>query len=760
MGFIRKNIAFVAVTYVQPFVLPSLLTLLVALFVLINPVIGQTQIDSLNRLIKNEKSDTGRINLLNKKVSSFIEINLDSAAKLGSTIIIQAQKLKYLKGEAEARENISTVFSFQGDYVAAERNLEQAKRIYVKLNDRLGMAKVFSGYGLLYGMQAKYDSSVIAYKKAIAFSIRAHSDQMLYRAYQNMATSYQMLSNFSQALFYFQKALVFSERINDYNSQSYIWLNMGLTYNLMDDIPRGEQALNKAVALAKKEKIRNVEMYAYSNLAVTYSKKNQNERAYEYAMKAVAIGRETGDLGITAASLSKAVNALANLGKLKEAYQLGIEALAVADSSKQPYNIFQVYATMGNVLKRQGRYKQAIPYLEKGFAAMKGTDIVDESNVNAYADLSACYEQTGDYKKALEAYKQSTNITDSIRSVQNVRKATELNMNYEFAKKQQLQRAEKARQDASNKVKQVILFAGLILFILLFVVSVIAYGIKQKANHLLKTQKGELESTLLKLKSTQKQLVQSEKMASLGELTAGIAHEIQNPLNFVNNFSEVSMELVDEISSQAAVVGNADALSLVGDIKLNLGRILYHGQRADSIVKGMLLHSNAKTGERQPIDLNALAEEYLRLSYHGLRAKDKSFNSGFSTDFSPVLPKMNMSPQEIGRVLLNIYNNAFYAVKQKQKTADDTYKPFLKVSTRLMENTVEIRIKDNGTGIPDSVKEKIFQPFFTTKPTGEGSGLGLSLSYDIINKGYGGTISLNSQEGEFTEFIITLPTNG
>jgi two-component system NtrC family sensor kinase len=757
MGSIRKNIAFDPFPYVQSFFLPLILLLIIAVVFAEVPAKGQSNLDSLSKLIKKERSDTARINLLNKKVDSFIESNLDSAAKLGSSTIILAQKIKYLKGEAQARENMATIYSFQGNFTVAEQNLQAAKRIYIKLHDQLGMARLYSGYGLLYGMRAKYDSSVIAYKKSIAFAIRIKNDKLLNRAYQNIAISYQMLSNYSQALSYFQKALMFSERQHDYNSQSYIWLNMGLTYNLMDDLSRGRQALNKAIFLAKKEKIRNVELYAYSNLAVIYSKERKHQLAYEYALKAIVIGRETGDLGITAASMSKAVNALADMGKLKQAYQLGLKALVVADSSKQPYNIFQVYAAIGNVLKREGLYKQAIPYLEKGFAAMKGSDIVDESNGNAYADLSACYEQTGDYRKSLQAYKRASEITDSIRSVQNVRKATELNMNYEFDKKQQLQHAEKEKQDAANKVKQVILFAGLMLFVLLFIVSVIAYGMKQRANRLLKSQKEELESTLLKLKNAQKQLVQSEKMASLGELTAGIAHEIQNPLNFVNNFSEVSMELTDEISSQPSVKSNAEAISLASDIKLNLGRILYHGRRADSIVKGMLLHSNSNSGERQQVDLNALAEEYLRLSYHGLRAKDKTFNAGFSTDFKADLPKVSISPQEIGRVLLNIYNNAFYAVKQKQKNAEDTYKPFVEVSTRLTTNAIEIRIKDNGTGIPETVKDKIFQPFFTTKPTGEGSGLGLSISYDIINKGYGGTIGINSQEGEFTEFIIMLP---
>ena len=718
---------------------------------------GQTPIDSITNLIRQAKTDTARINLLNKKVAVFLEVNLDSAAALGQRTIQDAQKLRYLKGEADARRNLSVAFCFQGDYVGAEQQLRNALSIYTRLKDLGGITKAHSGYGLLYGMQAKYDSSITAYKKAIAYAQKGKHEGDLNLAYQNIAISYQMVSNYPQALSYFQKALAYTERKGDIKSQSYIWLNMGLTYMVIEDIARSEKALTRALVLARQQKIRNVEMYAYSNLAGANSKKGNFQASYDYAMKAVRLGRETGDLGITAASLSKAVHALADMGRLKDAYQLGLQSLAAADSSRQPYNIFQVNAALGSVLRSQNMYRQAIPYLEKSFAVLKGSDIVDADNAAAYADLSMCYAQTGNYKGALKTYKRSAEIMDSIRSLQNVRKATELNMNYEFDRKQQRQRAEIQKQDAAAKVKQVLLFSGLIFFVLLFIAAVVAYGIKQKANRVLKQQKEKLETALEQLRTAQKQLIQSEKMASLGELTAGIAHEIQNPLNFVNNFSEVSMELADELGQEFSGQDNQEALQLTSDIRLNLEKILYHGRRADSIVKGMLLHSNANPGERQPANLNTLAEEYLRLSYHGLRAKDKLFNSGFSTDFSPDLPLVNISPQEIGRVLLNIYNNAFYAVKQKQLLGDPEYKPMVEVGTSWTGKLVQIRIRDNGSGIPESVREKIFQPFFTTKPTGEGSGLGLSLSYDIIHKGYGGGIEINTEEGEFTEFVISLP---
>jgi two-component system NtrC family sensor kinase len=246
-------------------------------------------------------------------------------------------------------------------------------------------------------------------------------------------------------------------------------------------------------------------------------------------------------------------------------------------------------------------------------------------------------------------------------------------------------------------------------------------------------------------------------MASLGELTAGIAHEIQNPLNFVNNFSEVSMELIEEMAEELEKGDKEEAMAIAADIKQNLEKIRHHGQRADGIVKGMLQHSRASSTTKEPTDINKLADEYLRLSYHGLRAKDKSFNANLVTHFGENLPSANMVPQDVGRVLLNLFNNAFYAVQQKQKTAGADFKPTVEVSTATKGKTLKIKVKDNGTGIPDDIKEKIMQPFFTTKPTGEGTGLGLSLSYDIVVKGHQGKIDITTIEGEYTEFTISLP---
>jgi signal transduction histidine kinase len=273
----------------------------------------------------------------------------------------------------------------------------------------------------------------------------------------------------------------------------------------------------------------------------------------------------------------------------------------------------------------------------------------------------------------------------------------------------------------------------------------------------LKEEKKRAEDALMELQLTQQQLVHAEKMASLGELTAGIAHEIQNPLNFVNNFSDVSRELLEEMIDELKNGDVEEVDAIARDVIQNLEKIVHHGQRADSIVKGMLQHSRSGDGKKEPTNLGALADEYLRLAYHGLRAKDKSFNAVMETDFDPDLREVNIIPQDIGRVLLNLITNAFHAVSERKEKNPEGYEPTVWVKTRKTDAGIELSVRDNGGGIPEAIREKIFQPFFTTKPTGEGTGLGLSMSYDIVTKGHGGRLTMKSKTGEGTEFLITLP---
>jgi signal transduction histidine kinase len=307
---------------------------------------------------------------------------------------------------------------------------------------------------------------------------------------------------------------------------------------------------------------------------------------------------------------------------------------------------------------------------------------------------------------------------------------------------------------------------NVVLFFLTLFLVVYYFRIENFRQEQLLTQQNEsLVQSLAHLQATQAQLVQQEKLASLGALTAGIAHEIQNPLNFVNNFSEVGLELVEELretltKENVSMEERSAALVVLQDLAQSQQKVHEHAHRAGTIVQAMLQHSRASTGQRQPTDLNALCDEYLRLAYHGLRAKDPTFTATLTTDFALQLGQVRVVPQDIGRVLLNLFNNAFYALKQKiEQLPAGTYRPILTVSTRRTGTEAVIVVRDNGTGIPASVLDQIFHPFFTTKPPGEGTGLGLSLSYDIITKGHGGTLTIQSEEGQYSEFAIHLPTS-
>jgi signal transduction histidine kinase len=407
-------------------------------------------------------------------------------------------------------------------------------------------------------------------------------------------------------------------------------------------------------------------------------------------------------------------------------------------------------------------------YIEAIALLLKNNERVKEIRPNLLRDyklLASLYEKIGDNIKAKEAYKSFINLQDSI-SVDQSKFRT-----LSFETEQQITDNEIAisKLESANKLSAVtrnftIGFAAL--FFILAGMIYYRFKSKQKANLILLEQKAKIESTLAELTSTQNQLIQSEKMASLGELTAGIAHEIQNPLNFVNNFSEVSTELVDEMKSEIKK-GNYDEVNVIADdVKQNLEKINHHGQRAADIVKGMLQHSRSSSGVNEPTDINALADEYFRLAFHGLRAKDKTFNATMKTDFDESIGNINIIPQDIGRVVLNLITNAFYAVNEKSKQGIADYEPTVSVVTKKVNHQVEIRVTDNGNGIPANIVDKIFQPFFTTKPTGQGTGLGLSLSYDIV-KAHGGELKVETltaeaaakagKEGAGTTFIILLP---
>ncbi|RDC62318.1 tetratricopeptide repeat protein [Adhaeribacter pallidiroseus] len=716
-----------------------------------------TQIDSLNRLIRQATTDTASINLTNSKIRLLIRINLDSAETLGLATLQKSKSLRYSYGEAAARINLASTYIMKGNFKKASENMNIAQKIFLDIPDSLGLSNTYSTYGMYYGMQSKYDSSITNLEKAISIAERNKFEERLATYYGNIAIGYQMQANFIKALEYQQKSLNLAIANKDVSNQAYIRLNMGLVFANMKDTLRARQSLLESIRLAKQEGIKNVELYAYSNLANLYSQKKDVQKEYEFAMKAAQLGQEMGDYGIQAASLSKAAGSLATMRQFPAATALAKKAIIIADSSGQTYNRYQAYSSLGYVLRLQNQYKAAIPYLEKSVAFLEKTDLYNEEVGNTYQHLSYCYEKTGNFSKALTFFKNSAQIADSVLSRDNIRRVTELSMNYEFNKKQETQRIEQKNKDAITQARQLALIVGLVLSFSLAAVAFWAYRQKQLANAQLQTQKEEIENTLTTLKRTQAQLILSEKMASLGELTAGIAHEIQNPLNFVNNFSEVSAELLDELAEEMLKGDTDEALAIVGDVKENLQKINHHGKRADFIVKGMLEHSRSSSGEKKTLDISKLTQEYYRLAYQNIRAKDKEYTANLITELNNDLPKIEVSPLELGRVLVNVFNNAFYATKQKKAQLNGQYQPEIKITTSQKNGYAVIHIRDNGTGMPENIKSKIFQPFFTTKPTGQGTGLGLSLSYDIITKGHQGQIEVKTEPGEYTEFIINLP---
>ena len=389
-------------------------------------------------------------------------------------------------------------------------------------------------------------------------------------------------------------------------------------------------------------------------------------------------------------------------------------------------------------------------YACKSLEAMKQLGRASNALYNlgdAYVSLNNAYLLKGELDSAYKYLTLGQTTSDSIKryGIQSLADFQKLTLN----EQQRLQAIEKERITYQNRIRTYFLLSGIGVFLVLAIIFYRNNRQKHKA-------KLKIEQAYDNLKSTQSQLIQSEKMASLGELTAGIAHEIQNPLNFVNNFSEVSNELIDEMNLELDKGDINEAKAIAADVKNNLEKINHHGKRADAIVKGMLQHSRTSTDKKELTDINALADEYLRLSYQSLRAKDKTFNATFKTDFDPSLEKINIIPQDIGRVILNLLTNAFYVVNEKKKQHPNGYEPTVSVETKKINNTVAIKVTDNGNGIPQKILDKIFQPFFTTKPTGQGTGLGLSLSYDII-KAHGGEIKVDTKEGEGTEFTIILP---
>jgi signal transduction histidine kinase len=589
-------------------------------------------------------------------------------------------------------------------------------------------------------------------------------------AYQIIGVIYRLRGDLSKALELEFKALKIAEENNFESEKAFSFLRVALVYLDLNEIDKAIAMSRKSLQIFGSEKRIRVNAINYLQLGNYFERVNQLDSAWYYEKKAY------DQLDLIRDLTSDVYRSLGNIQLKKENRPLALrfykEAIDYAKNQNDYRAISLAYAQMAILHRKENNLDSSFYYAKKGLEyAQKSSNrrgILTCGNL-----LAEMYESTNP-AEALRYYKIATEAKEGLFGAGNLQAIQALVVKEE-ERKQEIELAEAAYR---AQLKQYALLASLGVFL---IVALLLYRNnlnRKKANELLHKQKDEIEmqkvtveQALTNLKSTQAQLIQKEKLASLGELTAGIAHEIQNPLNFVNNFSELSIDLAQELKEEIEKrdIDKELVSDLVGDLVQNQAKINLHGKRASNIVKGMLEHSRTSTGERALTDINQLADEYLRLSYHGMRAKDKSgstirFNADYKTDFDESLPKINIIPQDIGRVLLNLINNAFYAAYQSKKP-----NPMITVSTEQIPSSegvrlesaaggwVKITVKDNGNGIPDAIKAKIFQPFFTTKPTGEGTGLGLSLAYDIVTKGHGGTLEVVSTEGEGAEFMVTLP---
>jgi len=564
--------------------------------------------------------------------------------------------------------------------------------------------------GNVYFNAGEYPKALEAYLQYLRMKESSKDRKNIGIAYFNLADVYTETKDYRHALMYLAKAKKADERAKDNAAIEYDLYSLGTVYLKMEKADSALYYLGQSQQLAIRTNDKNMLGAILNTFGEIYLFKRDTLQARKY-------------------------------------FRLSIPyVIAVTDNEVLTSN----YYGLAQTYHKKPFIDSAVYYARKAFLLAKKAPFPKQV-LTISTFLTEVFRKKKQFDSAFYYQQVSTATKDSLFNIEQMRKVQ--NMNFEEQQRQKAI-ADKNIQYRNRLVLAAVIFASVIL---LGIAIFLWRNNKQKhaANLMLQQEKEKVELTLVKLKDTQAQLIQSEKMASLGELTAGIAHEIQNPLNFVNNFSEVNRELLLEMKDELDRGNLADVKDIADDIIANEQKINQHGKRADAIVKGMLQHSRTSSGAKEQTDVNALADEYLRLAYQGLR-KDRSLEVTLKTALDPSLPKIEVIPQEVGRVLLNLYNNAFFAVGEKKKELPEGYEPTVLVSTKLYDKYVEIKVADNGYGIPQQHLDKVFQPFFTTKPTGQGTGLGLSLSYDII-KAHGGEIKIDAVDGEGTTFIVRLP---
>lgn len=598
------------------------------------------------------------------------------------------------------------------------RSLQYAEElIHLSLQEG-NYAFLHSGYlqkGNKKRLLGDLDEALEAYIKSAEAAKKAGYTRGEGTAYMSIGDLYSLSDNHTNAMVYYDKAIAILRNANDPVLLGSTLLNAGDEFLTHKNYKAALQYFNESGQIFDKANYRIGKAYNLGNIGMVYANTGKNTLAEKNINDAIRI-----------------------LEELRDFYPISVYLLSMADIylGKGDKPMALTYASKSLTLARQYGLKQQI-----SAASLK---------------LSEIYEKAGNAGQAYSHYKEHIRYRDSVNNVKAVQKMADLRTNYELSQKQ-------IEVDLLNREKRSQRIQLISLFIILGLAAVIV-SLLYWYNTVLKRQKkeinqksGELEQSLADLHTTQSQLIHKEKMASLGELTAGIAHEIQNPLNFVTNFSDLSIELIGELKEETQARRIDDVLAIADDLTQNLQRISYHGGRAAAIVRGMVEHSRSTKGEKRAINLNALANEYMKIAYQGQRSNDKDFTCELRTEFDTSLEPLEVVPQEIGRVLLNLYNNAFYTLRERLRLGQADYQPTLTVMSRKVDKGLELVVEDNGMGIPEAVQGKIFQPFFTTKSTGEGTGLGLSLSYDIVTKTHGGTLSMTSQAGVGSRFVVWLP---
>jgi two-component system, NtrC family, sensor kinase len=735
------------------------LVFLLALFCAFEASAQDAEIRKLQRQLRDHpQADTSRVNRLNQL--SLLSVSPGMVDTLSAEALAISQKTSYEIGRGYALIGRAKVILLKGDKAGSVAISQQAAEIARKNGDQ-----VLLTYALMNLARAKQQTT--ENKQALAYALQAEASAqktgnkiLLAICQRSIASFYEnSLSDHPRAMEWILRSEKTAEEANSLNDLAQAWSELAALYTALGDQASSLVYYKKAFEANKK--IGNSALQ--SNLLNHIGERYRLLGKYPEALKAY----QQGLTGVTAPytielNESNMADVYVRMNNLPMAFKYAFKSLHSAQKIGDIEGTAWIYGILGRAYLKLGKPDSALYYAKQGLFAAVQTGTLEFMRDNSGV-LTGAYAATGDFSNAYKYHTLYISYRDSMNNAEVSNRATLLTYNYDLAKKQ----AQITALNQEKKMQYYFLLGSLGVLTLIATIGIILFKSnrqKHKANILLSKQKQLIEEqrdqtnkALNELQLTQRQLVQREKMASLGELTAGIAHEIQNPLNFVNNFSEVTVELSGDLKEEIKAGNSQEALAIAGDIEQNLKKIHHHGQRADFIVKGMLQHSRSSTGERQLTDINVLADEFFKLSYHGLRAKDKAFNAEMVTDFDQSLPKINVVPQDMGRVLLNLFNNAFYAVNQKKKTAGASYKPEVMVNTLRENGYIVVRVKDNGNGIPENIKDKIMQPFFTTKPAGEGTGLGLSLSYDIIVKEHGGKIDVITKDGEYTEFIVTLP---